>query len=273
MSEAPDPYLRLHAVRVFVRDQDRAPALLPRHARLRAGLRRQALLGRALGRGGPARRHGRALARRPEAEVARAQADRARHPGRLRDRGRSREVPRVAQTRRQVRPRAAPAAHQVPAAALGQSSEPRVQDRAGAGLGGRVRALPGRGRELVRARQLRRGVARRRGAAARRRGEARGRASRPSRARDRPAGPGPPLPPEPAGLAHAALRRPLHAGARGGRRLLRFPEPRPGAAGARRRRHRRQGHRGRAADGEPAGEPAQPVRHGARSARRSSCAR
>ena len=203
MSEEPDPYLRLHAVRVFVRDQDRALRFyldtlgfeLAFDAKLYSGERWVAV----------APPDGTAVLSlvAPKPKLARAQADRARDPGGVRDRGRSREVPRVAQARRPVRPRAATTAHQVPAAALGHSSEPRVQDRAGAGLGRRVRALPGRGRELVRARQLRRGVARRRGAAARRRGEARGRAPRPSRARDRPAGPGPSLPPEPAGLAHA----------------------------------------------------------------------
>ena len=121
MSEAPDPYLRLHAVRVFVRDQDRALRFyldklgfeLAFDAKLYSGERWVAV----------APPDGTAVLSlvAPDAEVARAQADRPRHPGRVRDRGRPREVPRVAQARRQVRPRAAPAAHQVPAAARGRS--------------------------------------------------------------------------------------------------------------------------------------------------------
>ena len=59
----------------------------------------------------------------------------------------------------------------------------------------------------------------------------------------------------------------LPAGAPGGRGLFRFPESRAAAAGVDHRRCFRQGDRRRAADGESAGQPAEPVSTGLRSAR------
>ena len=167
-------------------------ALLPRHARLPAGLRRQLYSGERWVAVAPPDGTAVLSLVASETEVARAQADRSCHQVVFVTEDVPREVPRVAQTRRHVRPRAAPAAHQVPAAALGQSSEPRVQDRAGAGLGAVFARFQDVDGNSLRARQLRRGVARRRGAAraAAAKLEAERRAA--SRARDRPAGPGPP---------------------------------------------------------------------------------
>jgi catechol 2,3-dioxygenase-like lactoylglutathione lyase family enzyme len=50
----PHPYLRLHAVRVFVRDQDRALRFYLDTLGFELAFDAQALLGRALGRGGAA---------------------------------------------------------------------------------------------------------------------------------------------------------------------------------------------------------------------------
>ena len=273
MSESPDPYLRMHAVRVFVRDQDRSLHFyldklgfeLAFDARLYSGERWVAV----------APPDGTAVlslvAPRPKSAEYKLI-------------GRATQVVFVTEDvpakfrewrKRGVRfahaPRLRRIQYQRPLAlgAVGRESKTEPRPAWGA-VFARFQDVDG---NSFSARQLRRGVARRRRAAPRRRLEAGGRAPRPPRARDRTAGAGAAVPAEPAGLPHARVRRSLHAGPRGGRRLLRLPEPRPGSARARGRRHRGQGDRRGAADGQPAGEPAQPVRRPRSTSFRGSCAR
>ena len=264
-----DPYLRLHAVNIYVTDQARSLDFylntlgfhLAFDARVGSGERLLAV----------APPDGSAVL-----TLIQAKPDSPPGPARrpcdtsgVRDRGFARHLHRVAATGRSLPKRTTP-----PACRLRSDGRRRrsisgaLDNRTGPiRVGRRLHALRGRRSELVRPGELRRSQPRGRSAASRRRREAGGRAARRPRARDRHAGAGAALPSAASADAHAGVRRRMRPDAPGGRRLLRFPRSWAGPSGPGHRRHRRQGHACRAADGQPPGQSAESMRYGGRSAR------
>ena len=241
MSEAPDPYLRLHAVRIFVRDLDRSLRFYLDQLGFRLVFDTRLQSGRALGRGVPARRHRRLS---PSSPPGRSPSSTSSSAAPRRSSSSPRTCPAefqrvVAEARRPLptSPRLRRIKYDpAPAAA---AASPRLLGEEAPVWGGvfaRFRDVDGNTFSLVSFDEVSRTPWRRSAAPPPRssRPSAAPSTSSRSRGRSRPGS----SPSRRPALGLARLRRALHPGARGGRRLLRLPEPRPGPAGPRHRRRR-----------------------------------